>query len=528
MSPKQYFSYIRVSTQRQGQLGTSLTEQIEAIERYARRFNLQISRQFEERETAAKQGRPVFLDMLKELRKGKAAGLIMHKIDRSARNLKDWADLGSLIDTGVEVLFANESLDLSSRGGRLSADIQAVVAADYIRNLREEAKKGIYGRLKQGLFPFQAKIGYLDAGAGNPKKIDPVQGPLVKKAFELYATGDYSLASLTEKMDEMGLRTKNGRKVCKNTLRGILINPFYMGLIKIKTVKELYTGKHEPLITRQLFDEAQNALSGKNIRKVFKHSFLFRRCLLCRLCRRKLIAEKQKEHIYYRCQTKTCPQKSLRQEAVEKELLEIFKNLQFCDREYTFMQNEILSYQQKEPERFEEIKKQLLSELSVIKSRSAKLADAYVDEVFDKETYVEKKNELAFRQQELIEKLETEKQGQGHYLHQMQKFLELLKSAYLSYIKANDEEKREMVKLVFSNLLVEGKSVLFEPNKPFDVVLNRALDYGGGSTLSAHRSLKNLFQDLVLHFRDEAIPITSRTRRFVVPRQDLWIIEVIL
>src|SRR5687768_14878504 len=106
MTSKTYFSYVRVSTQRQGVSGTSLTEQQAAIDRYAQRFNLQIAKQYEERETAAKQGRPVFLEMLKALRQGKAAGIVIHKIDRSARNLKDWADLGSLIDSGIEVHFA--------------------------------------------------------------------------------------------------------------------------------------------------------------------------------------------------------------------------------------------------------------------------------------------------------------------------------------------------------------------------------------------------------------------------------------
>ena len=115
---RHYFSYIRVSTQRQGQAGTSLTEQQSAIERYAVRHNLAIVQKFEEKETAAKQGRPAFLEMLKALRQGKAVGVIIHKIDRSARNLKDWADLGTLIDAGVEVHFASESLDLKSRGGR--------------------------------------------------------------------------------------------------------------------------------------------------------------------------------------------------------------------------------------------------------------------------------------------------------------------------------------------------------------------------------------------------------------------------
>lgn len=100
------------------------------------------------------------------LRGGKAKGIILHKLDRGARNLRDWAAIGELSDQGVEIHFVNESLDLQSRGGRLSADIQAVVAADYIRNLREETRKGFYGRLKQGLYPLRAPLGYLDQGKG--------------------------------------------------------------------------------------------------------------------------------------------------------------------------------------------------------------------------------------------------------------------------------------------------------------------------------------------------------------------------
>src|SRR5579864_4765278 len=141
----QYFGYIRVSTVKQGEHGVSLQQQREAIERYAQRNNCKVIQWFEEQETAAKRGRPVFSEMMKLLRRGKARGVIIHKIDRSARNLRDWADLGELIDHGIDVYFVNESLDLHSRGGRLSADIQAVVASDYIRNLREEAKKGFYG-----------------------------------------------------------------------------------------------------------------------------------------------------------------------------------------------------------------------------------------------------------------------------------------------------------------------------------------------------------------------------------------------
>jgi DNA invertase Pin-like site-specific DNA recombinase len=116
--------------------------------------------------------------MLKQIRQD---GMVIHKIDRSARNLKDWADLGDLIDQGIELHFVNESIDLHSRGGRLSADIQAVVASDYIRNLREETRKGFYGRLKQGFFPLPAPLGYLDKGKGKNKELDPERANPGKK-----------------------------------------------------------------------------------------------------------------------------------------------------------------------------------------------------------------------------------------------------------------------------------------------------------------------------------------------------------
>ena len=82
---------------------------------------------------------------IRQLKRGKASGLIIHKIDRSARNLKDWAIVSELPDQGIDFFVATERLDFNSRGGRLTADMLAVIAADFIRNLREETKKGIRG-----------------------------------------------------------------------------------------------------------------------------------------------------------------------------------------------------------------------------------------------------------------------------------------------------------------------------------------------------------------------------------------------
>src|SRR5262249_48943879 len=343
---KIYFGYIRVSTAKQGE-GVSLQEQKAAILRYAERNVLTISEWFEERETAAKRGRPVFNQMLKLIRHGKAQGVIIHKIDRSARNLKDWADLGELIDQGIKVDFAYESLDLHSRGGRLSADIQAVVAADYIRNLREETRKGFYGRIKQGLYPLPAPVGYLDKGKGNQKEPDPATAHLVRKTFELYGSGKYNFDDLIDELYRLGLRNRVGTRLSRKGLSTILTNPFYIGLIRLgRRGGETFPGAHQPLIPKSLFDRVQEILSGKTNTRIQRYDFLFRRILTCRQCEYSLIGELQKGCVYYRCHTKNCITSCVREDIIERQVLQTLEPLQVSEQEKEYFKLSIAHLRQ--------------------------------------------------------------------------------------------------------------------------------------------------------------------------------------
>ncbi|MGA8808970.1 MAG: recombinase family protein [Thermoanaerobaculia bacterium] len=311
-----FFGYLRVSTPKQGE-GVSLLTQREEIARFAAKRGLVIIGWFDEKESAAKRGRPVFDEVLKRLRKGAADGLIVHKVDRSARNLKDWADLGELIDSGIPVYFAGEGIDMSSRSGRLAADIQAVVAADYIRNLREEAKRGIQKRLEQGFYPNYAPVGYLDRGAGKPKEMDPERGPLVRLAFEWYATGHYSLRRLSGFLFDLGLRNRADGRVTTGGLSHLLRNPFYMGYIHLKSRAKLYPGVHEPIVTKELFFKVQERLKSRVWPRPLKHRFKYSRMFKCASCGRSLVGSERKGHVYYRCATVTCPTTCLRQELLD-------------------------------------------------------------------------------------------------------------------------------------------------------------------------------------------------------------------
>ena len=313
-----YFAYIRVSTLRQGTEGVSLSAQRSAITKYAHINQFSISAWFEETQTAGKSGRPTFNNMIRLLRKDGSKGIIIHKIDRGARNLRDWASLGELIDAGFDVRFAGDSLDLHTRGGRLAADIQAVVAADFVRNLREETLKGINGRLEQGLWPFRAPLGFEDNGPGKVKTVHPIQGPLVRNAFERYATGQYSLRDLVVRMNQDGLTNIEGRPVHTETLSKMLRNPFYMG--RLCSGNRSYPGTHEQLVTDQLFGNVGEMLVARRRKRACSKRHLFSVTFRCSKCCRYIIAERHKGHMYYRCHTKGCLDHGFREEAIRRVL----------------------------------------------------------------------------------------------------------------------------------------------------------------------------------------------------------------
>jgi site-specific DNA recombinase len=467
-----YYAYTRVSTVRQGE-GVSLQQQRDAIQQYAQRHNLEISQWFEELETAAKAGRPVFSDMVKRLRRRNARGAIIHKIDRSARNLRDWADLGELIDGGIEVHFANESLDLNSRGGRLSADIQAVVAADYIRNLREETRKGLWGRFKQGLFPMPAPLGYLDNGGGKPKTVDPATAPLVRKVFELYSTGRYNLRALSQEVHSLGLRRRGGGIIHPNRLSDILSNPFYMGLIRVKSTNETFAGIHEPLVSKQMFDRVHRIISGKTNTVSSRHDFLYRRRLRCGVCSYSLIGERQRGHVYYRCQTKDCPTNCIREEAVNQAVLCQFARLKFSKEEHAFFRPKIASMNMRKAEEQEKVMTALKLKTGQLTERVNRLMDAYLDRVLDKVSFEQRKSALLMERAGLEQWLAEWQTGHRKPADELLCFLERADSACLAYKLGFPDERRELLEAITSNRLVSGKTLEIMLHLPFSEVANR-------------------------------------------------------
>ncbi|MCF6302665.1 MAG: recombinase family protein [Devosiaceae bacterium] len=479
-----------MSTAKQGE-GVSLEAQKDAISGFASRNNIEIIQWFEEKETAAKSGRPIFNKMLQMLRQGKAKGMVIHKIDRSARNLKDWATISEMSDSGVDVYFATESLDFRSRGGRLTADIQAVIAADYIRNLSFEARKGIRGRLKQGIYPFPAPTGYLNTGSGNPKELDPIRAPLVRTLFDLYLTGSYSIRSLHAEIIQLGLTNQNNRHISKGNVETILKNGFYCGIMRNGRTGELFPGIHEKLITAAEFKRVKEIKEGRYTKKSTKHNHLLRRLFYCASCNDLLSPERQKGHVYYRCHSRGCSVNTVREEMLNQAVITALKKLQFSkkgiariDGKFDGWQNGVV--QQK-------IARSIDLRIAEAEARLQRLTDLLIDDTINKNAYNTRRESLLLDVEILKnERLELEnKTGQEQ---DRQKFLELMKTVAGLYISSNPDEKRVLVESCFSNRIWDGQNVYLEPSNLVLDALDNSCVYDGGATRATYRTFVKIFE----------------------------------
>jgi hypothetical protein len=427
--------------------------------------------------------------MLRALRKHQAAGVVMHKIDRSARNFADWAKIVDLADAGIDVHFASESLDFRSRGGRLSADIQAVIAADYIRNLREETIKGITGRLAQGIYPFRAPIGYVDNGGGKPKTPDPVMAPMVCKAFELYASGQHSLLSLRSELKRLGLRNGYGKPLSKCGVETILNNPFYCGLIRIKRTGAVYRGVHEAIIPLALFDRVQRIKAGKSGKKVTKHNHTYRGLFRCANCDAAMTPERQKGHVYYRCQTSDCPTKCVREEDLERSIRGMLAKMTLTEEQIAVAACRIDGWL--EANGGKEAMKAVELQRSQLDARLDALIDALIDRAIDNETYNRRKERLLM-ERTMLDVRRDELRERRDEPRTVRTFLELVKNLADNYGSALPAEKRQIVESAISNRRLRQKSLGLEPADWLLETKNAVAGLAGVHSRDTSRTAKRL------------------------------------
>lgn len=117
-------------------------------------------------------------------------------------------------------------------------------------------------KARRGELIFCPPVGYVidDSGSRARAVPDPLLGPLVSEAFELYATGDYSIRKLLKTMTEKGMASRSGKLMGVSGLHAVLTNPFYYG--RVRWGGEEIDGGHEPLVSRETFEKVTLTLKS--------------------------------------------------------------------------------------------------------------------------------------------------------------------------------------------------------------------------------------------------------------------------
>lgn len=359
LTPKRAVSYIRVSTREQAQRGGteegfSIPAQRAANKRKAASVGALIVKEFVDRgESARSANRPALQQMLAYLQEsngvqatsGRATGrrgvsatqagaptstgagdgattplepidyVIVHKLDRLARNRADDVEINRVLDeAGVRLISTSENID-QTPGGMLLHGIMSSIAEFYSLNLSNEVKKGMGEKARNGGCIGRAPLGYrnttIDAGGGQAHVavLDSERADLVAWAFTAYATGEYTLKSLAAELNSRGLTVPATarlpeRPISIQSLHRVLSNPFYTGQVTYRGA--LYPGTHQPLTDARTFQRVQAVLSSKvNGERTIRHPHYLKSTVYCGICGSRLIiteaTPKQITYQYFVC-----------------------------------------------------------------------------------------------------------------------------------------------------------------------------------------------------------------------------------
>lgn len=361
-----YAAYVRVSHEEQVN-GYSLDAQRRAIAEWvAGKGGALVKVYSEEGESATTTNRTEFQKMRLDARNGKFDALIVHKLDRFARNRTDSLAIKSLLryDYKIKVFSVSEPTEDSDGPiGALIEGIMECVADWYSRNLAAEVAKGKRERGQQGLHNNRAPFGY-DKNANKVLVPNQTESSGLIMAFEHYATGKYSDGDIADLLNQNGYKTKNQRPFSKETVREMLQNRTYLGKVRYQqyqkgTIRKnranipddcWFDGQHEGLISEDLFNTCQLARKGRVVHRQAASKyrpFLLRDMVYCYRCasnppaeysfpaygklRAHTVKRSYGEYRYYSCRAKDfnceCEQKAVSCDDLEDQVVQILTHL---------------------------------------------------------------------------------------------------------------------------------------------------------------------------------------------------------
>ena len=469
-----FFLYARKSTDEADRQILSIDSQMHELNELARKEKFNIVQVFTESQTAKEPGRPIFNAMISRIERGEAQGIISWHPDRLARNSVDGGRIIYLIDTGKLLWLKFPTFWFESTPqGKFMLNIAFGQSKYMVDNLVENVKRGHRAKLRRGIWPTLAPFGYLNNRLTKMVVPDPEAAPFVKKVFDLYSTGEFTLEELADKANGLGLMTKRKipNKIHISRITRILTNPFYYGLIRWNG--EDHEGTHEPLISRELFNLVQRILAQRGAyrgrKKGFLKDFVFRGVFQCGECGSGITAETQKLHNYYRCTRKKglCFQPFMREEFLSDKIRAEVEKLampeDWADKKIAEINNRKKTLAQSSSQAGQALK----DELVALDAQLNRLLDLYVGGELEKVEYHAKRSDLVARKMDLKAELERLGRPGNERLEQLLDFVNWAKELNKAVISYEVRALASALKKSSSNRRILARKLFLTVEAPY-------------------------------------------------------------
>ncbi len=487
-----YFIYCRKSSEDEERQVLSIEAQLTELREFAKQNSLFVEREYYESKTAKEPGRGVFNEMLGEIEKGTAQGILAWNPDRLARNSVDGGRLIYLVDLGkiTTLKFPTHWFEPTPQG-KFMLGVAFNQAKYYTDNLQENILRGIRQKIRRGELSAKAPIGYFNEPRLRTIEPDKKTFRKVKEVLEAFASGEHTLTTIRRKMFSLGLTSKDGRPPHFSSIVHMLDNPFYYGHFRYRG--EVHVGTHKPMISKKLFDQIQSALvaNGKPRKKRGPKNFQFLGFAKCGECGYAITAERKIKksgrvyhyyHCTFKCKAQKCSQtRFLREEELGRQVQSMCQKVSLPDvwkDRYLAKLNAESAESRHSAHQFVQ---NLKNDISALSARLERLTDAYLAEALELSEYTDRKNKLMSEKRTLEEQLRDFERKGTQWLELMRNWILEANQATKLVERENFEEIRNFLAGIGSNRRIAAGNLTGEFKMPWHFLAEMPLHARGSA-----------------------------------------------
>lgn len=436
--------YGRVSSAEQASSGLSLNMQREQCELKAKKSGCEFVYFEDAGKTGANTNRKGLKALLKYVKEhhNKIAYVVVWKLDRLSRCQEDFfADiLRPIRKYNCTIASIMENFDDIRKVRKVLLGVYIGQTEDELDNIKDRTSSVLSSRAQNGYQLGKAPVGYLNARDEHRHGIivpDPEKKNYIKHCFDLYATGLFSYERVGKELAKYGFVDSNDKPYPKKRIEDILKSPVYIG--KVVHKGEIYEGKHEPIISEELFYRVQLLLKGADSKSPKGMIYTYSNFIKCAKCGYSMVAVTKKgahnsgTYIYYHCSNYTKAhkkEKNINENLIDEAMQEVIESFDITEKEIKVIKKEIFN---------------AIDDLKKYEHKSIEELRKQYDDVVDSITshLIQKNNDISdVTKGEILRKLEAKKESIARNI------------AYLAE-NSKDTTKRISILIDFANRIPE-------------------------------------------------------------------------